>query len=388
MYFLSKLIIVAIAASVARTRFVPSDGSGPDDQSTTFCDTVREQMKDGTYDRRKSGCEERTILTCTDGKVEVCDWTTMQARLVNCVYNVAASRCEEQHLFRYRMETPCEIHDSKSECQRAISPESVDYAVRRHCEWREKDGGDGVCQSPMPAYFYMLTTSGFVFRFDPFQKKLEYVFNQTGARALAANPRHVGGLYLTYKTEGNDLDQIVSIGNIEKALQGSTRQPRGSLPLRGSDSILGENNDGNLLTTGKDDHSLYIHSQSGRGKHSVWKKRSNGCERRKEGDIAMEPSTSLTGLSRLVTASSGRILDVLSCKRYNWIIGEVEGLAFTCNGDLYAGAENRIYKVDASGAKSEPIMVLEGYDIIDFASQPGCHVHRQDCKRRKANRRR
>ena len=192
-----------------------------------------------------------------------------------------------------------------------------------------------------------------------------------------------------------DEDVVARVANIERGAGRSSEKVYARIlaEMPVTENGLGENNEGALLTTlpasrHGDNPKLAIYDGGRRGDVTAWKERSNGCGRKMEGDIAIEPSTSVTGKNRVVTASSGRILDVLNCQRYNWIIGDVEGLAFTCNGDLYAGADNRIYKIDVSKEKSEPIMTLGGsHDILDFASQPGCHVISRDCKKRSSRRR-
>jgi hypothetical protein len=144
------------------TRRVSSSGLGPCDRKGN----------------RATTCEDIPYLQCHNStSIQVCNWATMEVLEVKCIYNHFAKRCQPSRKWDiYVSRTPCEVHMEQATCERAVSPESLYYASQRTCKWTmssSKSDAKGLCQSPLPAFFYLLTSKGMIFRVDPYQKQLQ-----------------------------------------------------------------------------------------------------------------------------------------------------------------------------------------------------------------------
>lgn len=131
---------------------------------------------------------------------------------------------------------------------------------------------------------------------------------------------------------------------------------------------LGENSDGNILTA--DGQNVYVYNAD---RHRKNKKNSqffdpvrHGCNAHVSGDLVGHPSATHANFTvreqHLYMISEGQLLQWPKCKTYPSVRDKLTALAFTCNGELYAGTQNAILNAHT-------------HTIQDFASQPGCTLY-------------
>ena len=204
--------------------------------------------------------------------------------------------------------------------------------------------------------------------------------------SIASDANKMTGMYMA-KTNGESGQTLYYLSNIEQ----ETTQPEDlsvTLPSTNSNAGLGENKDGGILTaTG---NSVFLYNPNNRRNSQDFKERPHGCNNNHQfsGDLVGHPSAVHSNFTvreqHVYMISKGQLVQVPGCKTYS-NLQQLTALAFTCNGELYAGTDNSIYRIHIN-EKHEPdaaeeIITLKGHTIKDFASQPGCKLY--NSKRRR-----
>ena len=159
------------------------------------------------------------------------------------------------------------------------------------------------------------------------------------------------------------------------------------VPHSNSKAGLGENLDGSILTA--DGQSVYVYNAGRRRKNKknspTFDIRQHGCNYHVSGDLVGHPSATHANFTvreqHLYMVSRGQLLQWPRCKTYATVSDKLTALAFTCNGELYAGTQNTIYRIYINDQHqpetAEVIITLNArtHIIQDFASQPGCTLY-------------
>jgi hypothetical protein len=204
--------------------------------------------------------------------------------------------------------------------------------------------------------------------------------------AIASDATTMTGMYMTKIKEGGHQQKLYYLKNIER--DASQPQDLGvSVQHNNFRAGLGENSDGNILTA--DGQNVYVYNAD---RHRKNKKNSqffdpvrHGCNAHVSGDLVGHPSATHANFTvreqHLYMISEGQLLQWPKCKTYPSVRDKLTALAFTCNGELYAGTQNAIYRIHINDQHqpeaAEEIITLNAHThtIQDFASQPGCTLY-------------
>lgn len=181
------------------------------------------------------------------------------------------------------------------------------------------------------------------------------------------------------KQIGHSEFNLFYLNNIEK----DATEPKDlgvQLPGRiDSNSALGENIDGRILTATGQQVYLYNPHKPKKGFTNIH----NDCSLHFTGDLAGQPAKHSNSTSQdkhlYMISHDGQLVQTPPCKTYKPVKDMLHSLGFTCNGELYVGSKNKIYRIRINEQNqpdgAEEIITLEAHTIRSFASQPGCNLY-------------